>query len=77
MTSSDAARPAPGFDRQPGYPMSFQLAVRHIRVVFAGTTIVDAAHAMIMLEDGHAPVYYFAHDEVRMDLLSRTTHSSH
>jgi uncharacterized protein (DUF427 family) len=76
MTSSDA-RPAPGFSHRPGFPMSFQPAAGHIRVVFAGTTIVDAAHAMIMLEDGHAPVYYFERDEVRMDLLSRTTHSSH
>jgi uncharacterized protein (DUF427 family) len=56
--------------------MSFLPAEGRIRVVFAGTTIVDAAHAMIMLEDGHAPVYYFARDEVRMDLLSRTTRSS-
>jgi uncharacterized protein (DUF427 family) len=56
--------------------MSFQPAAEHVRVVFAGTTIVDATHAMIMLEDGHAPVYYFPRDEVRMDLLSRTTHSS-
>lgn len=75
MTSSDT-RPAPGFDRQPGFPLSFQPAAGHIRVVFAGTAIVDAAHAMIMLEDGHAPVYYFARDEMRMDLLHRTTHSS-
>ncbi len=75
MTSSDA-RPVPGFDHRPGFPMSFHPATAHIRVVFAGTTIADAAHAMIMLEDGHAPVYYFARDEVRMDLLSRTTHSS-
>ena len=57
--------------------MSFQRATGKIRVVFEGTTIVDAAHAMVMVEDGHAPVYYFARDEVRMDLLSRTNHSSH
>ena len=76
MTSSDT-RPAPGFDRRPGYPMSFHPAAKHIRVVFGETTIVDAACAMIMLEDGHAPVYYFERDEVRMDLLSRTAHSSH
>jgi len=76
MTSSDAS-PAPGFDRRPGYPMSFQPAAKKIRVVFGDTTIVDATHAMIMLEDGHAPVYYFARNEVRMDLLSRTTHSTH
>ena len=76
MTSSDT-RPARGFERRPGYPMSFQPADTHIRLEFAGTTIVDAARAMIMLEDGHAPVYYFARDEVRMDLLSRTTQSTH
>lgn len=75
MTSSDA-RPAPEFDPRPGFPMSFHPAPERVRVVFAGTTIVDAARAMIMLEDGHAPVYYFARDEVRMDLLDRTTHSS-
>jgi uncharacterized protein (DUF427 family) len=45
-------------------------------VVFAGTTIVDATRAMVMLEDGHAPVYYFARDEIRMDLMSRTLHTS-
>ena len=76
MTSSDP-HPARGFERRPGYPMSFQPADKHIRVEFAGATIVDASRAMIMLEDGHAPVYYFAQDEVRMDLLSRTTQSSH
>ena len=75
MTSD--TRPARGFDRRPGYPMSFQPTDKHIRVVFTETTIVDAVRAMIMLEDGHAPVYYFEPDEVRMDLLSRTAHSSH
>ena len=76
MTSSDT-RPATGFDHRPGYPMSFHPADKHIRVVFAETTIDDSTRALIMLEDGHAPVYYFERDEVRMDLLSRTAHSSH
>ena len=76
MTSSGSLF-APGFENRPGYPMSFQPATKRIRAEFAGTTIVDAAHAMVMLEDGHRPVCYFRQDEVRMDLLSRTTHSSH
>ena len=76
MTSSDP-RPALAFDRRPGFPMSFQPAEQRIRAVLAGTTIVDAVRAMVMLEDGHAPVYYFERDEVRMDLLSRTTRSTH
>lgn len=66
-----------GFERRPGYPMSFKPANKHIRMIFAGTTIVDAARAMVMLEDAHQPVYYFERDEIRMDLMTRTTHSSH
>ncbi len=76
MTTSDT-RSAPGFDRRPGFPMSFRPAEKRVRIVFAGTTIADATRAMIMLEDGHAPVYYFERSEVRMDLLSRTDHSTH
>ena len=44
---------------------------------FAGETIADAIHAMVMQEDGHAPVYYFEREEVRMDLLTPTDHASH
>jgi len=68
---------ARSFEQRPGYPMSFKPAAKRIRAEFAGTTIVDAARAMVMLEDGHRPVYYFSRDEVRMDLLNSTTHSSH
>ena len=76
MSSKDALS-AREFDRRPGYPMSFQREAKRIRGEFAGETVVDAVHAMVMLEDGHRPVYYFNRDEVRMDLLSRTSHSSH
>lgn len=76
MTSSDTPL-ATGFDRRPGYPMSFQPVEKRIRVAFAGTTVVDASHAMLMLEDGHGPVYYFAREQVRMDLLVPTTRSTH
>ena len=75
--SSNDAHPALGFARRPGYPMSFRPSDKHLRVVFADTTIVDATHAMVMLEDGHMPVYYFRRDEVRMDLMDRTSHSTH
>ncbi len=75
--SSNESQPISGFEHRPGFPMSFQPAGKRIRAEFAGETVVDATHAMVMLDDGHRPVYYFARDEVRMDLLSRTDHSSH
>ena len=65
-----------GFDRRPGFPMSFKPADKRVTITFAGTVIVDSTKAMVMDEDAHQPVYYFPQDEVRMDLMSRTDHSS-
>jgi uncharacterized protein (DUF427 family) len=50
---------------------------RRIRGVFAGETIVDSRHASLLHEQGHLPVYYFPQDEVRMELLQPTDHTSH
>ncbi|HEV2238771.1 MAG TPA: DUF427 domain-containing protein [Ktedonobacterales bacterium] len=49
---------------------------RHVRVVFAGTTIADSKRAMLLLEAGHLPVYYFPWEDVRRDLFQRTEHTS-
>ena len=74
---SDAnVSPLAGFDRQPGFPMSLKPVNGSVRVEFGGTAIVDTDRAMVMDEDGHAPVYYFPRDTVRMDLMTRTDHST-
>ena len=75
--SSSGTYPASAFERRPGFPIALRPAGKRVRVRFAGTTIVDTDRAMVMLEDGHQPVYYFSRDAVRMDLLSRTEHSTH
>jgi len=76
MTQNDP-RSARAFEHRPGYPMSFEPVQRRVRALFAGTTVADSARAMLMREDGHAPVYYFPREDVRLDLLTRTQHSSH
>ncbi len=76
MSSSDTD-PVAGFEKRPGFPMSLRPAKKRIRVRFGGTTIADTQRAMVMLEDGHPPVYYFSRDAVRMELLSPTAHSTH
>jgi uncharacterized protein (DUF427 family) len=55
----------------------FEDSPRRIRAVFAGETIVDSRHAAMLHEQNHLPVYYFPTDEVRMDLLVPSEHSSH
>ena len=55
----------------------FEDSPRRIRARFNGETVVDARHAKLLHEHGHLPIYYFREDEVRMDLLEPTDHSSH
>ena len=57
--------------------MSFHPADKRVRVIFAGTAVADSTRAMVMDEDGHRPAYYFVRDDVRMDLMSGTAHTSH
>ena len=54
----------------------FEDSPRRIRARFGGETIVDSRHAKLLHEQRHIPVYYFPQDEVRMDLLEPTEHST-
>ena len=54
----------------------FEDSPRRIRARFGGETIVDSRHAKLLHEQRHLPVYYFPQDEVRMDLLEPTEHST-
>jgi uncharacterized protein (DUF427 family) len=50
---------------------------RRVRATLAGETVVDSRHAKLLHEHGHLPIYYFPDDEVRMELLEPTSHSTH
>jgi uncharacterized protein (DUF427 family) len=50
---------------------------RRIRARFAGETVVDSKRVKLLHESGHLPVYYFPEADVRMDLLSRSDHTTH
>ena len=47
-------------------------AVRRVRGMLAGETVVDSRRALILFEEGHLPVYYFPREHVREDLLEPT-----
>jgi uncharacterized protein (DUF427 family) len=55
----------------------FEDSPRRMRALFAGETVVDSRHPKLLHEHGKLPVYYFPEDEVRMDLLEPTEHSTH
>ena len=50
---------------------------RRVRVVFAGVTVADSKHVMLLHEFGLLPVFYFPLEDVRMDLLEATEHRTH
>jgi uncharacterized protein (DUF427 family) len=50
---------------------------KRIRVMFNGKTVADTLCALLMLETGRVPVYYFHRDDVRTELLERTGHRTH
>jgi uncharacterized protein (DUF427 family) len=54
----------------------FEDSPRRIRGTFGGETIVDSRHAKLLHEQNHLPIYYFPEEEVRMDLLEPTDHTS-
>jgi uncharacterized protein (DUF427 family) len=54
----------------------FEDSPRRIRARFGGETIVDSRHVKLLHEQGHLPIYYFPAEDVRMDLLEATGHSS-
>jgi uncharacterized protein (DUF427 family) len=62
---------------RPAGVIYFEDSPRRIRAVFAGETIVDSRHAKLLHEQNHLPVYYFPEEEVRMDLLEPSDHTSH
>ncbi len=45
-----------------------------VRAVLAGRVTVDSRRAVLLLERGHVPVYYFPMEDVRMDFMSTTDH---
>jgi uncharacterized protein (DUF427 family) len=54
----------------------FEDSPRRIRARFGGETVVDSRHAKLLHEQNHLPIYYFPEEEVRMDLLEPTDHST-
>jgi uncharacterized protein (DUF427 family) len=49
---------------------------RWVRVKFGGETIADSRKALLLMETGQLPVYYFPPEDVRMDLMEATDRHS-
>jgi len=78
MSSSlESGNNGPGFVEAPDYLVQFLPTMKRVRVLVEGQTIADSTRAMLMRETRHAPVYCFPQEDVRMDLLAKTGHTTY
>ncbi len=59
------------------HTLYFEDSPRRVRVVLGGETVADTKRAKLLHETGHLPVYYFPEEDIRMDLLEESDHSTH
>src|SRR5215217_7550920 len=55
----------------------FEDSPLRVRVVFGGETVADCRRAKLLHEAGLLPVYYFPIEDVRMELLEESDHTTH
>lgn len=55
----------------------FEDSPRRVRVMFNGETVADSQQVKLMHEAGLLPVYYFPREDVRMDLLDESDHTTY
>jgi uncharacterized protein (DUF427 family) len=66
------------FDTRVLHPhtLYFEDSPRRVRVMFGGETIADSRRVKLLHETGHLPVYYFPREDVRMELLGESDHTT-
>ena len=72
-----AANPSPGFKKRPDYLIAVSPAGKRVRVTFRGEVIADTREALAMKEGDYPVVYYCPRQDVKMERLERSTHSTH
>jgi uncharacterized protein (DUF427 family) len=71
------ANSAPGFKKHPEHRIETKPAGLRVRVTFNGEVIADSRDAIRLDESKYASVYYVPRKDVKMERLTRTTHSTH
>ena len=61
----------------PDHPITVTPAAKRWRAKFQGHVIADSAGALVLQESTYPAVVYFPREDVSMDYLTRTTHSTH
>ncbi len=74
---SPSTNSGPGYAKKSDHKIELLPAGRRVRVEFGGVTLADSANPRLMRESTYPLVYYFRREDVRMDLLAATEHSTY
>ncbi|ODT75949.1 MAG: hypothetical protein ABS76_32520 [Pelagibacterium sp. SCN 64-44] len=61
----------------PDHPIAIEPNPGRVRVMLDGVVIADTRDALTLRESKYGPVQYIPRQDVRMDLLVRSTHETH
>lgn len=67
----------PGLPRRDAYEMRFEANPRRVRVEFNGTWVADSTRVLVLHETRCPPMYYFPKEDVQLDYLEKTAHTTH
>ena len=76
MTAHEPPAAAPAPDGRPARRIEVAPCAARVRVELGGEAVADSARTLLLHEAGHPPVHYFPREDVRMDLLVRTGHTT-
>lgn len=71
------ANPAPGFRDVPRSHIVTRPAGRRVRVTLGGEVLAESRDAIELREGGYAPVYYLPRQDVRMERLVGSPHTTY
>ena len=80
LRSSGTDRPAPGPGQESVWdyprPPRVEPSSRRVRIVVDGVTIADTTRAVRVLETSHPPAWYIPPDDIRADVVERSSRTS-
>lgn len=71
------ANSGPGYKKHPEHRVETKQTGVRVQVKFNDEVIADTREAIIVEETGHDAIYYLPRKDVKMERLTRTTHSTH
>jgi len=72
-----ATNPAPGFKNAPRSRIATRPAGMRVQVIVGGDVIADTRAAIEMKEGDYPAVFYLPRQDVRMERLERTSHTTY